>query len=225
MKFALTLPTLILLTSLPMLASPVHEEKDGVVMIEAESVTSRLGEWEPMTEIEGYSGGGYLQFMGNKPTSGKPNSKLEYVFKITKGGLYYLALRCAREKVGNRDDLANDCYVALKGDFGPGPNSGDKNGNDAPGEMLKENTKFFGGNDKQFVWAHGGRLDPGGHNNKRVAIYELRTGEEYTLVVHGRSKLFKLDQIAFVHEDKVGDILKKKKGNKNKDRKKDKKKQ
>ena len=122
-------------------------------------------------------------------------------FTIRKAGLYFLHLRCAREKIGDRNDLANDGYVRLKGEFGPGPNPGDEHGNDAPLAMLKKNTKFFGGDDKRFVWASGNRLDPGGHNNKRVAVYSLKAGETYTLTLSGRSQLFKVDEILFRHED------------------------
>ena len=67
--------------------------------------------------------------------------------------------------------------------------------------MLKKDTKFFGGNDKKFVCASGNRLDPGSHNNKRGAVYSLQAGEIYTLILSGRSKLFKVDKILFRHED------------------------
>ena len=60
-------------------------------------------------------------------------------------------------------------------------------------------TKFFGGDDNKFVWASGNRLDPGGHRNKRVAVYNFKPGV-YTLVLSGRSKLFKVDRIFLRHE-------------------------
>ncbi len=180
------------------------EEKDGVVVIEAEITSSRLGKWKQRDEIAGFGGKGYLEFTGNGPLSGKATSPLKYEFTIQKGGFYFLHLRCAREsvKIKNemRKDVANDCYVRVKGDFEAGPEPGDKHGKDAPLKMLKDDTKFFGGDDKSFAWASGNRLDPGGHNNKRVAVYDFKAGETYELVVSGRSQLFKLDRIVFRHE-------------------------
>jgi hypothetical protein len=44
---------------------------------------------------------------------------------------------------------------------------------------------------------HRGRLDPGGKNNKRKALYNFKAGRTYTLVVSGRSNSFRLDRIVF----------------------------
>lgn len=179
----------------------VWEEKDGVVVIEVEETGSRLSDWEKKTEISGYSGECYLEFTGNSPTSGSPGSDITFEFKINKSGLYYLALYCARERVDGRDDLANDCYVAVDGDFEEGLNAGNKHGMDAPKSMLEKRTKFFGGKHKLFEWAHGNRLDPGGDKNKRVAVYYFKAGETYEIEICGRSQLFKLDKIAFFNKD------------------------
>lgn len=168
-----------------------------IVVIEAEATSSDLGKWTPKSTVEGFRGDGYLEFMGNTPISGPADSPLEYPFAVQQDGLYYLHLHCAREKVGKRHDLANDAYVRVEGEFDCGPNPGNKHGDDAPLEMLARDTKFYGGGDRKFEWAGGNRLDPGGHNNKRVAVYRFKAGEEYTLVVSGRSKLFKLDRIAW----------------------------
>lgn len=175
-------------------------ENGGIVSIEAEASDSPLGNWKLKTEISGFSGSGYLEFMGNTPINGPADSPLQYQFKIQQEGLYHLHFFCARETVENRNDLANDAYVRLEGDFSAGPNPGNEHGMDAPFEMLQADTKFFGGDDKTFVWASGNRLDPGGHNNKRVAVYHLKAGETYTFTISGRSQLFKLDRFVFRHE-------------------------
>ncbi|MDF1858694.1 MAG: hypothetical protein P1U87_00690 [Verrucomicrobiales bacterium] len=201
MKRKLPFLIAILLIGFPAFSSEVIDEIDGIVLIESESTGSPLGKWKKKTDLDGFRGDAYLEFTGNSPTNGPSTSPLTFRFRISKGGLYYLHLRCAREKVGDRNDLANDGYVRLEGDLGTGPNPGDKHGADAPLEMLKKDTKFFGGNDRKFVWASGNRLDPGGHNNKRVAVYSLKAGGEYTLVLSGRSQKFKVDQILFRHEE------------------------
>ncbi|MGJ8634452.1 MAG: hypothetical protein ACSHX7_11090 [Luteolibacter sp.] len=100
-----------------------------------------------------------------------------------------------------RQDVANDCYVRVKGDFDAGENAADKHRAEAPLKLLKEDTKFFGGGNNEFIWVSGNKLDPGGHNNKRVAVYRFKKGETYELVVSGRSQLFKLDRIVFRHEE------------------------
>lgn len=198
-----TIPIFFLIAALPLLRGeePTAVESNGIVRFEAESTKSNPGNWVKKTDLPDYSGDGYLEFTGNTPTNGPADSPLTYTFRISKAGLYFLHLRCARETIGDRDDLANDGYVRLEGDFGPGPNPGETHGDDAPLEMLNTDTKFFGGKDREFVWASGNRLDPGGHKNKRVAVYFLKSGETYTLTLSGRSQLFKVDEILFRHED------------------------
>ena len=177
-------------------------EKQGVVVIEAESTKSDLGLWQLHDQKlkNDPVGKGYLEFTGNKVTNGPAKSPLEYMFKVEKSGLYTLHLRCARETVGDRTDVANDCFVSLKGNYSQVPKVGTKHGDDAPLKPLQNDTKFFGGDDNKFVWASGNKLDLGGHRNKRVAVYDLVGGEIYKLIVSGRSQKFKLDRIIFRHE-------------------------
>ena len=51
------------------------------------------------------------------------------------------------------------------------------------------------------MWASGNRLDLGGNENKRVAVYELKAGQEYVFTMSGRSKYFKVDRIVLRHVD------------------------
>ena len=176
-------------------------ENRGLVVMEAESTASEPGLWVLRDGgLENPSlGRGYLEFTGNKVTNGPANSPLEYAFRVGQGGLYALHLRCARETVGDRTDVANDCFVRLEGNYRQGPDVGTKHGDEAPLDVLRKNTKFFGGDDQKFVWSSGNRLDLGGHRNKRVAVYDLLAGETYKLVVSGRSQKFKLDRIVLRH--------------------------
>lgn len=186
-----------------------YQEVDGLVVIEAENTSSELGEWTLKTDVSGFAGNGYLEFEGNRYLNGPANSPLEYTFQVAQSGIYQLHMHVARETIeldGKiREDLANDCYVRVEGNFGAGPNPGDTHNDDAPLTLLKMDTKFFGGDDRNFVWAptdeNPGHLDPGGHKNKRVARYAFEAGETYKLVVSGRSKAFKLDRIVFALDD------------------------
>lgn len=181
-----------------------YTERNGLVVMEAENTPSALGMWQKKTSISGFSGSGYLEFNGNTPLNGPARSPLSYRFKVNRDGLYFLHLHAAREnrQINGelRTDVANDGYVRLEGNFGAGPNPGNSHGNDGPLAMLKRNTKFFGGAHNQFQWASGNRLDPGGHNNKRVAVYRLNAGENYTFVMSGRSQFFKVNRIMFRHQ-------------------------
>ena len=181
-----------------------YVEQDGLVIMEVENTTSPLGEWSEEQVIGGYTGSGYLEFNGNTPINGPANSPLEYTFTVNQSGLYYLHLHAAKETLEingtTRTDVANDAYVRLEGTYEAGPNPGNNNGNDAPLNTLKKDTKFYGGANGRFSWAKGNALDLGGHNNKRVAVYNLQGGQTYTFVISGRSQKFKLDRIVFRHE-------------------------
>ena len=185
-------------------ADGTYLEKNGLVVMEMENTSSSLGKWVKKTNIGGHTGSGYLEFTGNNVQSGPPGSPLVFNFKVNKAGLYFLHLHCARENVvingENRTDVANDAYVRVEGDYSAGPNAGNNHGDDAPLSTLKKDTKFFGGSHNKFVWASGNRLDLGGHNNKRVAVYNFKAGNSYKLVVSGRSKLFKVNRILFRHQ-------------------------
>ncbi|GEM_PF-3550056 len=182
---------------------PNYQESDGLVVMEMENTSSDLDLWTFKTSISNFTGNGYLEFNGNSSISGPATSPLEFKFTIKQAGLYYLHLHCARETLvingETRTDVANDAYVRVEGDYNEGPNAGNSHGDDALLSLLTADTKFFGGNNNQFSWASGNRLDPGGHTNKRVAIYDFKAGETYKLTVSGRSKLFKINRLVFRH--------------------------
>jgi hypothetical protein len=183
-----------------------YNESGGLVVMEIENTASPLGLWQKQTALAGHSGTGYLQFLGNTYESGPATSPLEFNFKINQAGHYYLHLHCAKETHDGRTDVANDCYVRVEGDYNAGPNAGSNHGDDAPLSMLQSNTKYFGGASNNWKWENGqnssggaGNLDPGGHENKRVAVYDFKAGETYKLVVSGRSKFFRINRIVFRH--------------------------
>lgn len=181
----------------------VYQEDNGLVVMEMENTPSNLGLWQEKTEHSGYTGDGYLQFLGNSHISGPPNSPLEYKFQIETPGLYFLHLRSRKDNSADptRTDISNDAYVRVEGDYSSGAGPHTSHGDNASLSMLQSNTKFFGGALNSFRWNSGNQLDPGGETNKRVAVYDFKAGEEYTLVVSGRSKFYSIDRIVFRHED------------------------
>jgi hypothetical protein len=183
-----------------------YNESGGLVIMEMESTPSPLDLWQQKTDLAGYTGSGFLQFNGNNFASGPATSPLTYRFTINQAGLYYLHLHCAKEEHDGRDDVANDCYVRVEGDYtaGPGPHTG--HGDNASLALLQSDTKYFGGAIDSWKWENGqnssgnaGNLDPGGESNKRIAVYDFKAGETYTLTVSGRSKFFRINRIMFRH--------------------------
>jgi hypothetical protein len=181
-------PTIVAALVLPVLADPVFEESRGLVVMEAESTGSRLGDWKKKTDVEDFEGECHLEYTGNQTTTGPPDSPLKYEFKITKAGNYTMTIRARKRLETEREDISNDCYVALKGDF--------EAGGEAPLKVLEEDNKFFGGSADGWGWAN--TLDVS--HKKFPAVYQLKAGETYELTIHGRSKNFNIDRIILYHD-------------------------
>jgi hypothetical protein len=165
------------------------EEKGGIVAIEAESTASRLGQWIKKTDVSDFQGECHIEFTGNKPETGPPKSPLKYSFKINKAGKYQLTLRGRKRLISEREDICNDCYVAVKGDY--------ESATTAPLSVLRTDTKMFGGKPDGWGWTTLLDVD----HEKHPAIYQFKSGEVYELTISGRSKNFNVDRILFVHED------------------------
>ena len=133
-----------------------YVEQNGLVVIEAENTKSNLDQWVEKTDVSGFTGSSYIEFTGNSPLNGPAVSPLEYTFTVNQSGLYFLHMYVARETLTingeSRTDIANDGFIRLDGDYGPGPNVGNSQGDHAPLADLQRDTKYFGGNDNRFVW-------------------------------------------------------------------------
>ncbi|MBK1829988.1 hypothetical protein JIN77_04585 [Verrucomicrobiaceae bacterium R5-34] len=185
----ITLLAITLLSGCLHAAPTVFLEKKGLVVIEAESTTSRLGKWVKKSSVKGFTGDAHLEFTSNKPETGPPKSPLKYTFKVSKGGKYSFSIRAHKRLISDRQDICNDCYVRLEGDF--------ESGNKTPLKLLKKDTKMFGG--KSEGWGYTAKLDD--KHQKHTPVYQLKAGETYTLVVSGRSQNFNIDRFVFAHED------------------------
>lgn len=176
---------------------PVFVEKDGVLVIEAESSTSRPGKWAGKTDIEGFTGRGHIEYTGNKPAGGPADSVMVYYFKIEKAGVYSLHLRAHKRLEGEAPDKCNDAYVRVEGDYQATPDAADKKNADATREVLTKDTKCFGGSEEGWGWAE--KLDLGNHQFRNPR-YVFKQGETYALAISGRSQRFNIDRIVFRHE-------------------------
>ncbi len=186
-RIATTLVLPLLLSTARVDAGPRFAAKDGLLVIEVESTSSSLGDWKVLQTIEGYTGGGHLEFTGNGPAGGPASSPLAYAFTVDMDGDYQLLIRAHKRLDGEQPDKCNDCYVRLEGDFGAGGS--------APLEFLGTDTKLYGGNPEGWGWT--AQLDR--QHKKYPPVYKLKAGERYTLTISGRSQRFNMDRIVFKH--------------------------
>ncbi|MGB6150598.1 MAG: hypothetical protein WBG48_01290 [Pricia sp.] len=189
---------------------PIEETKtpditvrpEDYIIMEAESTKSELGEWtairlnEP-NYIAGASGWTQLEFQGNNPDQGKPNSPLKYTFTAPKDGNFRLLLMSSKRLEGVRGDMCNDAWVKIEGDF----SSACKLTKEQLGEYIKY---FQEGSTKtpELEWHWGIRAEKGRHIFYEL-IYGLRKGKQYTLTLAGRSQRFSLDYMVLYDADKL----------------------
>ena len=175
--------------------------KTDFIFIEAEQTTSNLQKWRVVKKgdknyVKGASNNTYLEFMGNKPITGKPNSPLKYQFTAPKTGSFKLMLMSSKRLEGVKSDWCNDAFIKLSGDF--------QSANSFTKEVLEKDIKILqDGNDEtpelQWHWASTAEKDRHVYND---FVYQLKKGETYTLTLSGRSKRFSIDYIVLYDTSK-----------------------
>lgn len=179
----------------------INLKSEDYIFFEAESTPSNLGEWKRIqmgdaNYVDDASGWGYLEFQGNEPGTGEPNSPLTYTFKAPKDGNFRLLMMASKRLEGVRGDMCNDAYVKMEGDFESATN--------LTKEDLGEYIKYFQeGSTKipERSWNWGIRAEKGNHVFFNL-IYNLKNGEEYTLTLAGRSQRFSVDYFVLYDSDK-----------------------
>lgn len=175
--------------------------QEDLVIIEAESTNSTLGNWLLIEEdhenyIKGASQKAFLEFLGNHPDQGPPNSPLDYHFKVKQDGKYRLLIMTSKRLDGRRGDMCNDNWIKLDGPFESATN--------LPLSDLKNYMKFFQEGstktpERSWHWAF--RAEKGRHEFHEL-IYDLRKDQDYKLTIAGRSKCFSMDYIIFYNTEK-----------------------
>ncbi|MEN8777228.1 MAG: hypothetical protein ABF268_09245 [Polaribacter sp.] len=174
---------------------------DNYIFLEAEKTESNLQKWQLVKKgdanyVKGASNSSYIEFMGNKPITGKPNSPLEYTFIAPENGNFQLMLMSSKRLEGVKSDWCNDAFVRLSGDF--------ESASQLKTEDLKKDIKILqDGNDEtqelEWYWASTAEKDRHVYNQ---FVYRLKKGEQYTLTISGRSKRFSIDYIILYNVDK-----------------------
>lgn len=178
------------------------QSSEDILIIEAESTNSTLGNWVLIDKddkhyIEGASQQTFLEFLGNQPAQGPPNSPLDYHFKVKNDGKYRLLIMTSKRLEGKRGDVCNDAWVKFNGPF--------ESATDLPLSDLKNYMKFFQkGSTKtpERSWQWAISAEKGRHEFHELT-YELRKGQDYKLTIAGRSKRFSMDFIIFYNTEKM----------------------
>lgn len=177
---------------------PTVGEK-GYILIEAESTKSNLDKWVIIKKgqknyVAGASGKAHIEFLGNQKEGGDPNCPLEYQFSVKKDGNYALIMQTSKRLEGARDDMCNDAYVKMEGDFTSANNLDEK--------YLRNYMKFFQQGGKiDNIWLWSTQVTDADHNFTHPT-YSMKKDEIYTLTVAGRSKRYNIDYIVMYDTNK-----------------------
>jgi hypothetical protein len=177
-------------------------EKDDFIKIEAESTPSNFDKWHIIKQgepnyVADASGKAHIEFSGNNPDTGEPNSPLTYTFTAPKDGSFRLLMMSSKRLEGVRGDMCNDAYVKMEGDFQSATN--------LDNSVLKNYLKYFQeGSVKtpENAWHWGIRAEQGRHQFFNL-IYTFKKGQTYTLTLAGRSQRFNVDYLVFYDNDKM----------------------
>jgi hypothetical protein len=177
-------------------------QKSDFIKLEAEQTRANLGKWQIIREgephyVAGASGKAHVEFLGNNPDTGDPDSPLTYTFTAPKNGNFRLLMMSSKRLEGARGDMCNDAYVKMEGDFQSATN--------LDNSVLKNYLKYFQeGSTKtpEKAWHWGIRAEQGKHEFFNL-IYTLKKGQTYTLTVAGRSQRFSIDYLVLYDNDKM----------------------
>ena len=159
----------------------VTEENDGYVVLEAED-TSMTGKWVRKTAADvkgtgGFTGSGYIRYLGNNEASGPANDVLTYKVKINNPGKYKFLMRGLEAPIETGEgDKANDCYVRVVGQ---------------PGNFGKFHKHVLLGN--SYQWSFNIRAEFS-HHSFSDPVYDLTAGI-HEFQIAGRSKNFHIDRV------------------------------
>ncbi|WP_238929367.1 hypothetical protein [Flavobacterium pokkalii] len=178
-------------------------ESDDYIFLEAESTSSSLGNWNLIRKgnknyVKSASGFAFLEFNGNKPQIGNPDSPLQYEFVCPKDGNYRMVLMTSKRLEGVPSDWCNDIFVKMEGDFESGTNL-TKSDLTNYIKVLQEGNEATA----ELEWHWAVQAEKEKHKYYDV-IYNFKKGQKYKLTLAGRSQRFSIDYILLYNSDKFG---------------------
>lgn len=154
-------------------------EKDGIVVVEAESGTIDNESWIFRAKTEnfgGFTGRGYIK-SEDPPVPDKPYGSIKYRIRITNPGKYQLHIRSNKER--ENITTGNACFTRLVGDPG------------YQGTFIKTFQT-----DQRFKWSFSTRHEFFGQI--LVPFYEFTKADIYTFEISGLFEGFYIDRFVLV---------------------------
>jgi hypothetical protein len=159
-------------------------EKDGIVTVEMESADFPGTNWVKSTDLDGYTGQGYLEYTGTMVTGLPGKSMLNYKIRINEPGRYSFKAR------GYRNEFAaNDVWVRFPQGGAVTALSGDTSG------VIGDSWfKFLLGARDEWNYFMKTQMDGYSHTTFHDVYVDFPEAGEYTVEFCGRSTGFILDR-------------------------------
>ncbi len=185
--------------------SDVIEEKDGLVIIEAEDFDITGTAWQRKTEKTQYTGISYLEWLGNDFFGDPGNGVIEARIKITKTGKYRFQWR-NRVGFGLNGTEHNDSWLKFPdvpaedfyGEKGDGSRTYPRGSGLTPNPAGASGEGWFKIYANSIDWNF--NASTGDNADGRPVYVEFDTPGVYTLQISGRSKNHLIDRIV-LHND------------------------
>ncbi|KAA1246852.1 T9SS type A sorting domain-containing protein [Aquimarina sp. RZ0] len=181
------------------------EEKDGLVIIEAEDFNITGTDWQRKTEKTQYTGISYLEWLGNDFFGDPGNGVIEVKIKITKIGKYRFQWR-NRVGFGLNGTEHNDSWLKFPdvppedfyGEKGDGSRTYPRGSGLTPNPAGASGEGWFKIYANSIDWNF--NASTGDNADGRPVYVEFDVPGVYTLQISGRSKNHLIDRIA-LHND------------------------
>ncbi|WP_378177423.1 hypothetical protein [Aquimarina sp. SS2-1] len=183
--------------------SAVYEEKDGLVVVEFESIQDH-NDWQKENAVAGFLGTHYLVWKGNQFLNAPDNGLLTYKIKITNPGTYRFIWR-SRVTNGTSGTEHNDSWLRFadaSGFYGKKGESivypADTGQSPTPNGASKDGwfKIYKSGPADQWKW-QSSTSDNDGHD----IFVEFDTPATYTMEVSARSSFHALDRFVIFSEN------------------------
>lgn len=168
------------------------QEKDGLVIFEAESATLK-GQWKLGKDADRASGGKFIYFDG--PNSYKEvnmDNHISYIFRINNPGNYTVKWTMRQPEGERGTDKGNDAYVYVSDDLGYAKN-----------QKMTHYEKFHSRSGDDFVLHGVAEVHGLGHS---WLTAKFPSPGEYTLNIVGRSHGLQIDRIVLFTAMDMDDV-------------------
>ncbi|WP_028979548.1 putative Ig domain-containing protein [Sporocytophaga myxococcoides] len=179
------------LASAQVLDSCTFVQRDSIITIEMESANLNGGFWVVQNDVPGYTGSGYIQYIGGDATGVPGKSQLTYTFRVKEAGRHSFKMRAFRE---NYHD--NDVWVKF-------PHGGviTKIGNDSTGTMGSNWFKaVIGARNEWYGFVKTQHLGTAWGETFHDIYVDFPEPGVYTVQFSGRASMFRIDRFMLYYQ-------------------------